>query len=114
MILPWVSDALVALGVLVITGAVLGIYRFPSVLARVHAAGAVPFGAALVLVGAALCTGDPKLILRALLVSAFLMLTVPISAHAIAWLADGRPEAAHEPSRRDAPPATNEDARPER
>ncbi len=109
-LLQWGGAALVALGLLVITGAVIGIYRLPSVLTRVHAAGAVPFGAVLVVVGATLATGDPKLILRGLLVAAFLMLTIPSSAHAIAWLAEGRPDTAEErvrqrnPFARKAPP----------
>ncbi|RKH15502.1 sodium:proton antiporter [Corallococcus praedator] len=98
-LLQWGADALVALGLLFITGAIIGMYRLPSVLTRVHAAGAVPFGAVLVVLGATLATGDAKLILRGLLVAAFLMLTIPSSAHAIAWLAEGRPDTAHEPTR---------------
>ncbi|RYZ41435.1 MAG: hypothetical protein EOO71_12100 [Myxococcaceae bacterium] len=98
-LLQWTADALVALGLLFITGAIIGMYRLPSVLTRVHAAGAVPFGAVLVVIGATLATGDTRLILRGLLVAAFLMLTIPSSAHAIAWLAEGRPDTAHEPTR---------------
>ncbi|RKH59156.1 cation:proton antiporter [Corallococcus llansteffanensis] len=112
-LLQWVSDGLVALGLLFITGALIGMYRLPSVLTRVHAAGAVPFGAVLVILGATLATGDPKLLLRGLLVAAFLMLTIPSSAHAIAWLAESRPDSAHEGAR-PRPPVTptNEGARP--
>ncbi|MBN9681520.1 MULTISPECIES: cation:proton antiporter [unclassified Corallococcus] len=90
----WVSDALVALGLFFITAAIIGMYRLPSVLTRVHAAGAVPFGGALVIIGATLATADAWLLLRGLLVAAFLMLTIPSSAHAIAWLAEKRPELA--------------------
>ncbi|RKG81819.1 sodium:proton antiporter [Corallococcus exercitus] len=96
----WVADALVALGLLFITCAVIGMYRLPSVLTRVHAAGAVPFGGVMVIIGATLATGDGWLLLRGLLVAAFLMLTIPSSAHAIAWLAEGRPELAHDKARR--------------
>ncbi|WP_375755543.1 cation:proton antiporter [Corallococcus exercitus] len=99
-LLQWVSGGLVALGLLLITCAVIGMYRLPSVLTRVHAAGAVPFGGALVIIGATLATGEGWLLLRGLLVAAFLMLTIPSSAHAIAWLAEGRPEQAHEKARR--------------
>ncbi|RKH06011.1 sodium:proton antiporter [Corallococcus sp. CA053C] len=95
-LLQWVSDGLVALGLLFITLSLIGMYRLPSVLTRVHAAGMVPFGAVLVILGATLATGDPKLLLRGLLVAAFLLLTMPSSAHAIAWLAEGRPDTAHE------------------
>ncbi|MFP2898357.1 cation:proton antiporter [Corallococcus sp. 4LFB] len=99
-LVQWVSDGLVALGLLFITCAVIGLYRLPSVLTRVHAAGVVPFGAVLVLLGATLATGEGWLLLRGLLVAVFLLLTVPSSAHAIAWLAEGRPELAHEKGRR--------------
>jgi multicomponent Na+:H+ antiporter subunit G len=99
-VLQWVASGLVALGLVFLTGALIGIYRLPSVLTRVHAAGAVPFGAVLVILGATLATGDGWLFLRGLLVAVFLMLTIPSSAHAIAWLAEGRPEAAHEEARR--------------
>ncbi|MCY1030022.1 monovalent cation/H(+) antiporter subunit G [Corallococcus sp. BB11-1] len=98
-LLQWGGGALVVLGLLVITAAVIGMYRLPSVLTRVHAAGAVPFGAVLVVIGATLATGDLKLILRGLLVAAFLLLTIPSSAHAIAWLAEGRPDTAEERAR---------------
>jgi multicomponent Na+:H+ antiporter subunit G len=96
----WVGAALVALGLVFLTGAIFGLYRMPSVLTRVHAAGAVPFGAVLVILGATLATGDGPLFMRGLLVSVFMMLTIPSSAHAIAWLAEGRPETAHEEARR--------------
>lgn len=99
-LVQWVSDALVALGLLFITAAIIGMYRLPSVLTRVHAAGAVPFGAALVIIGATLATADSWLFLRGLLVAAFLMLTIPSSAHAIAWLAEKRPELAHDKGQR--------------
>ncbi|WP_223640341.1 monovalent cation/H(+) antiporter subunit G [Corallococcus sp. EGB] len=95
-LLQWVSDGLVALGLLFITAAIIGMYRLPSVLTRVHAAGAVPFGGSLVIIGATLATGDGWLLARGLLVAAFLMLTIPSSAHAIAWLAEKRPELAHD------------------
>ncbi|AFE07869.1 monovalent cation/proton antiporter, MnhG/PhaG subunit [Corallococcus coralloides DSM 2259] len=96
----WVSNGLVALGLLFITAAIIGMYRLPSVLTRVHAAGAVPFGGALVIIGATLATEDGWLLLRGLLVAAFLMLTIPSSAHAIAWLSEKRPELAHDKARR--------------
>ncbi|MFB1480614.1 cation:proton antiporter [Corallococcus sp. RDP092CA] len=104
-LLQWVADGLVALGLLFITAAIIGMYRLPSVLTRVHAAGAVPFGGALVIIGATLATADGWLLARGLLVAAFLMLTIPSSAHAIAWLAEKRPELAHDKARRGRPGA---------
>ncbi|QAT89132.1 monovalent cation/proton antiporter subunit MnhG/PhaG [Corallococcus coralloides] len=99
-LVQWVSNGLVALGLLFITAAIIGLYRLPSVLTRVHATGAVPFGGVLVIIGATLATEDGWLLMRGLLVAAFLMLTIPSSAHAIAWLAEKRPELAHEKGQR--------------
>lgn len=102
-LVQWVSSGLVALGLLFITAAIIGLYRLPSVLTRVHATGAVPFGGVLVIIGATLATEDGWLLMRGLLVAAFLMLTIPSSAHAIAWLAEKRPELATEKGRRRQP-----------
>jgi multicomponent Na+:H+ antiporter subunit G len=82
--LRWVADALVLLGLVSVTVSVVGMVRMPSLLMRVHAAGqAVLVGVIIVLMGA-VGSGQGKLIGRALLVAVFLLLTAPMSAHAIA------------------------------
>ena len=82
--LKWVADGLVVLGLVAVTVSVVGIIRLPGVLMRVHAAGqAVLVGVLLVLM-AAVGSGQGTLMGRALLVGIFLMLTAPVSAHAIA------------------------------
>lgn len=82
--LKWVGDGLVVLGLVAVTVSVVGIVRLPGVLMRVHAAGqAVLVGVLLMLMGA-VGSGEGKLVGRAALVGFFLMLTAPVSAHAIA------------------------------
>ncbi|QRK05913.1 monovalent cation/H(+) antiporter subunit G [Archangium violaceum] len=82
--MKWLADVLVLGGTLVLTLSVLGILRLPHVLFRLHAAGqAVLPGVAAILL-ATLGTGEVRLVSRALLVCVFLLLTAPVSSHAIA------------------------------
>ena len=80
----WVADALVLLGLAAVTVSVVGMIRLPGILMRLHAAGqAVLVGVVIVLMGA-VGSGQGVLMGRALLVAVFLLLTAPMSAHAIA------------------------------
>jgi multicomponent Na+:H+ antiporter subunit G len=82
--LPWMADVLAVAGLAVITLSVLGLLRLPDVLLRTHAATkAVVFGD-LTLLGASLGTWDGAIIARSAVVAALLLLTSPISSHAIA------------------------------
>jgi multicomponent Na+:H+ antiporter subunit G len=85
--LRWVADVLVLVGLAAVTVSVVGILRMKGTLMRVQAAGqAVPVGIVVVLMGA-VGSGQWALVGRALLVAIFLMLTAPMSAHAIAQAA---------------------------
>ncbi len=88
----WIADALVVVGVMVTALAVLGVYRLPDVYLKVHAAGKVASFAIVALAAATVATRDGDTIVRALLVTAFLVLTAPVSAHAIARAAATRGE----------------------
>jgi multicomponent Na+:H+ antiporter subunit G len=88
----WIADALVVLGVVVMTLAVLGVYRLPDVYTKLHAAGKAASFAIVALAAATFVTGDAPTIVRALLVTAFLTLTAPVSAHAVARAAATRGE----------------------
>ncbi len=80
---PWVADALGVLGLLVMTLGVVGMFRFPDTYGRLHAASkAVPLGVASLVVAGALLGGAGNSG-RSLLVAAFLLLTAPVSSHAI-------------------------------
>ena len=95
--LAWAADLLVVGGLLVITLGVAGFARMPDVYNKLHAASkTVVFGVAALLVSSA-ATLDSALIARAALVAAFLVLTAPVSAHAVARTAYERGEPARTP-----------------
>ena len=80
-----VAGVLVVVGSLFCFLAALGVLRFPDVFTRMHAATkAGILGAGLILLGAAVASGDVAVILRAIVGMAFLVLTGPVSAHLLA------------------------------
>lgn len=82
-LVPFLADALVVLGVLVMTIGVYGVVRLPDAYTRLHAAGkAVVLGLMPLLLASAL-TGNPEMILRVILIAFFLLVTTPVSAHVI-------------------------------
>ncbi|MDP8949985.1 MAG: monovalent cation/H(+) antiporter subunit G [Actinomycetota bacterium] len=104
--IPWVADALVVLGVLVMTVGVYGMIRMPDTFMRLHAASKVVFLGLIPLLLASVATGNPDIVFRVMLIAAFLLLTTPVSGHVIgraAYLRGERMEAAVDESRRDSP-----------
>lgn len=93
----FVADALVALGVFVMTLGVYGMIRFPDTFTRVHGAAKGVFLGVIVLCLATAFTGDPDIIFRLALISVFLLLTTPVSSHVIARSAYLRSERMHAP-----------------
>ena len=78
------ADALVVLGVLVMTVGVYGLLTMPDVYTQLHAASkAVFLGVIALLAATALTAEDSATVYRALLVAVFLLLTTPVSAHAV-------------------------------
>ena len=93
---PWVADALVVLGVAIMTVGVYGVVWMPDVYNKLHAASKVVFLGIISLLVASAATGDPAFIYRVVLIGAFLLLTTPVSAHVIAraaYLREQRMEA---------------------
>jgi len=82
--LPWLADALVVLGVGIITLGVYGVIRMPDLYTRLHAASKSAFLGVFSLVVASIVTGDAAIIARVLLIGAVLLLTTPVASHAIA------------------------------
>lgn len=77
-------DALIAVGLVVMTLGVLGVYRMPDAYTKLHAQSkAVALGAVCLLVAAVL-RGEATNALVGLLVGGFLLLTAPVAAHVIA------------------------------
>lgn len=90
--LAWVADALIVVGLLLITIGVYGVLRLPDVYTQLHAASKAAFlGVSALLVAGAL-GGDGAIVARAVLIVALLALTTPVAAHVIAKAARGRGE----------------------
>ncbi len=79
----YVYDALVVLGVLVMTLGVFGIIRMPDLYMKLHAASKAVFLGVMVLAGTATALHDGSVIARTILLCLILAVTTPVSAHAI-------------------------------
>ncbi|MDP9369922.1 MAG: monovalent cation/H(+) antiporter subunit G [Chloroflexota bacterium] len=80
---PWLADALVILGVTIMTIGVYGVFRMPDLYTRLHAASKSVFLGTISLVLASVVTGEPAIVARVLLIGALLLLTTPVASHAI-------------------------------
>lgn len=80
----WIADALVLLGVAVMTIGVYGVFRMPDVYTQLHAASKAVFLGVIALLVASSWTGDPAIVARAVLIGVFLLATTPVAAHVIA------------------------------
>ena len=80
---PWLADALVVIGVFVVTIGVYGMIRMPDTFTKLHAASKAVFLGVISLMAASTFTGEPEIILRVLLITFFLLVTTPVSAHVI-------------------------------
>jgi multicomponent Na+:H+ antiporter subunit G len=98
---PYLADALVLLGVIVMTVGVYGAIRMPDTYTKLHSMSKAVFLGVISFCASSLVTGDPAIVCRAILISAFLIVTTPISALAIARAAYLRGERMEEPSARD-------------
>lgn len=104
-LVPWLADALVVLGVFVMTVGVYGMIRMPDTYTRLHAASKVVFLGVISLLLASTATRNPDIVFRVVLIAAFLLLTTPVSGHVIARAAYLRGE------RIEAPGAIDESGR---
>ena len=85
LIVDLISVAFGLAGTALVLVAGLGILRMPDLLSRMHASSkAGTLGTALILVGVAINFGELALVMRVVLIIAFLFLTAPVSAHLIA------------------------------
>ncbi len=80
---PWLADALVILGVTIMTIGVYGVFRMPDLYTRLHAASKSVFLGTISLVLASVVTGETAIVARVLLIGALLLLTTPVASHAI-------------------------------
>jgi multicomponent Na+:H+ antiporter subunit G len=83
--LYWIGGGLTLLGALLTVVGAAGVLRFPDVYTRIHAASITDTGGAtLMLLGLGLVSGLSLVTLKLLIVWAFIMLTSPAAAHALA------------------------------
>lgn len=90
--MSWLADALVAAALVVMTVGVYGMYRLPDVHTQLHAASKTVVLGIVALLVASWGTGEAEIVLRALLIAVFVLLTTPVAAHAIARAAYRRGE----------------------
>jgi multicomponent Na+:H+ antiporter subunit G len=83
----WIADALIVLGLVVMTLGVYGIIRFPDVYTQLHASSKAAFLGVSVLLVATALGGGPSILARVVLIVALLAITTPVAAHAIAQAA---------------------------
>jgi monovalent cation/proton antiporter MnhG/PhaG subunit len=89
-LLDVVAIALLALGLIVTTISLYGVLRMPDTFSQLHAAGMASGLGVIAILMASVATRDAAVITHAVLVTAFLLLTAPISSHAMAWAAHRR------------------------
>lgn len=113
--MPWpvvlLGDLLVVGGLVVLTLALAGIWRFPDLFARIHATAKIGSLGLVALLLGSLATGDVVLVVRSLLIALFLVLTAPVASYVVARAAHGRERITTEPRpgdppARDRPPPT--------
>ena len=98
---PYLADALVVVGVLVMTVGVYGAIRMPDTYTKLHSMSKAVFLGVVSLCISSIVTADPAIIYRAILIAAFLLVTTPISALVIARAAFLRGEKMQTPDARD-------------
>jgi multicomponent Na+:H+ antiporter subunit G len=89
---PFLADALVILGVFVMSVGVYGAIRMPDPYTKLHAMSKAVFLGVISLCLSSAVTGDPQVIYRVALIAACLIVTTPISAFVIARAAYLREE----------------------
>ena len=94
------GTALLAVGLVLATIGLYGLLRMPDIYDQLHAAGLVTGPALVLMLLAALASGSTEIITSAALVLVFILVTSPLSGHAIAQAARRRPA-----RRRDTQPA---------
>ena len=87
---PFLADALVILGVFIMTVGVYGAIRMPDTFTKLHAMSKAVFLGVVSLCASSAVTGDPQVIFRVALISAFLIVTTPISAFVVSLPRDVR------------------------
>jgi len=97
MLVSLLADALVILGVLIMTIGVIGMLIMPDTYTKTHAASKAVFLGVISLLVASMASGDPEIILRVILIIAALITTTPVAAHVVGRAAFNRREPMRSP-----------------
>ncbi|HEV2067855.1 MAG TPA: monovalent cation/H(+) antiporter subunit G [Thermomicrobiales bacterium] len=81
--IPYVFDALVVLGVAVMTLGIIGIIRMPDLYTKLHGASKSVFLGVTVLAVSGMVIADSPIITRLVLISLTLLITTPVASHVI-------------------------------
>lgn len=91
-LLPWIADALILSGLLIMSIAIYGMVWMPDLYTRLHAASKAAVLGVIPILLAISTLGELSIIFRAILIGVFLLFTTPVAAHAIAYAAYARCE----------------------
>lgn len=97
MVFDIAGAVLLALGLLLATIGLYGMLRIPDIFHQLHPAGLVTGPAVILVLLAAVFTGSAEIITSAALVILFVLITSPLSTHAIAQAARRRPRRLRRP-----------------
>ena len=86
-LLDALAIALLALGLLLATIGLYGLLRMPDLFSQLHPAGLVTGPAVILILLASIATGSAETVTSAALVALFVLITSPLSSHAIAQAA---------------------------
>jgi multicomponent Na+:H+ antiporter subunit G len=85
-----IATAVLGLGLLLATIGLYGLLRRPDIFAQLHAAGLITGPAVVLVLLPSVATGSAEIITSAVLVVLFVLVTSPLSSHAIAQAAHRR------------------------
>lgn len=80
----YLADALVVMGMIIMTLGVIGIIRMPDVYTKMHAASKAVFLGTISFTVASIVTNDWEIIARVILIAGILMITTPVASQVIA------------------------------
>lgn len=81
--LAYVFDALVILGVVVMTLGIIGIIRMPDLFTKLHGASKSVFLGVIILAISGMVVADGPIVARLILISLMLVVTTPVASHVI-------------------------------
>jgi multicomponent Na+:H+ antiporter subunit G len=81
---PYLADALVVLGMFIMTLGVVGIIRMPDVYTKLHAASKAVFLGTISFAIASIVTNEWDIIFRVILIAGILMITTPVASQVVA------------------------------